>query len=238
MATSFAKKVFQSMIEGTPEINFVDPGEFRSEGIVTSANDFFKLLVEANDVFNKTFNISDRDKLIFAEDIPTELVQRLNNEVASTTITDSTLRDLRLVTYSASEQPGSKGAHRPGEPGIKTIKYSFAEVYDDPEYTGYSIIRYKKEIEATISFKVWGMHYEDIRNRSSLLRDVINNSTWYFKHKGLDQIVWNGAFEEEKWDHMQMVKNKTEKYIVTYNEIKEVREKNIEQIVLEFGLQR
>ena len=115
-------------------------------------------------------------------------------------------------------------------------RYRFAEVYDDPQYTGYSIIRFKKEIEAEISLKVWGMHYQDIRERAKLIRSIIDNSTWYLKKKGLKDIVWNKSIEEERWDHSDVVKCKTEKYIIQFTEIKEIREKNIEQIVALIGL--
>jgi hypothetical protein len=236
MSTTYAKKVFFELIENIPEIIHVDLKSQRSEGIVTSSNDFFKLMVEANDIFNNTFAISDRDKIIFAENLPQELIQRLNNETAATNITDNTLRDVRIVTYLANEYPGTASAHRLGEKGIQTIKYRFAEVYDDPDFTGYSIIRYKKEIEAEISLKVWGVHYQDIRQRASLIKEMINNSSWYFKKKGLKEIVWLKSNEEEKWDHKEVVKCKTEKYIINFTEIREVREKNIEQIVAYMGL--
>lgn len=237
MSTGLANKLFLQLQENIPNIDFIDLTSDRSEGIVKSVDDFFQLLVEANKIFSNTFSIPDRDRLIFAENIPTDLIQRLNNESTSTTLAESTLRDIRLVTYTAKEQPGSPGAHKPGDPAIKNIKYRFAEVYDDPQYSGYQILRYKKEIEADIDFKVWGTHYQDIRKRAKLLRDLINDSAWYFIHKGLKTIVWNGSYEEETWDHAQIVKSKTEKYVITFTEIKEVREKNIEQIVLQVGLQ-
>lgn len=236
MSTAYAKKVFIELIETIPDVNYINLTDCRSEGIITSSNNFFKVLAEAAEVFNKTFNISDRDKIIFSENLPHDLIQRLNNETSSTGITDTTLRDIRIVTYSSTEYPGSAGSHKPGEKGIQTIKYRFAEVFDDPDYTGYSIIRYKKEIEAEINLKVWGMHYQDIRQRASLIREIINNSSWYFKKKGLKEIVWHKSFEEEKWDHKEVVKAKTEKYIINFTEIREVREKNIEQIVLQLGL--
>lgn len=238
MSTGLAHKIFLQQLEGIPSVEEITITDERSEGIVTSVNDFFRLLIEANEIFTKTSGITDRDKLIFAESIPTDLIQRLNNEVATTLISESTLRDVRLVTYTASEQSGTPGAYKPGQPTIKNIKYRFAEVYDDPQYTGFSIARYKKEIEATISFKVWGTHYQDIRERSRLLRNIINDSSWYFIHKGLKNIVWDSSYEEETWDNKAMVKNKTEKYIINFVEVKEVREKNIEQILVQFGLDK
>lgn len=237
MGTGLANKIFLQQLESVPNVEEINMIASRSEGIVTSVNDFFKLLVQANDIFSQTSGLNDRDKLVFAENIPTELVQKLNNNNASLDISDSTLRDIRLVTYTASEQAGTPGAYKPGDPTIKNIKYRFAEVYNDPDYTGFQIIRYKKEIEATISFKVWGTHYQDIRKRAQLLRTIMNDSAWYFIHKGLKNIIWDASYEEETWDHTQIVKSKTEKYIINFVEIKEVREKNIEQIVVQYGLE-
>src|ERR1022692_4913759 len=140
MAIGLTNKVWIRMTESVHGATFYDAGDIvpRTDGIVTSVNDFFKLLVEANDIFNQTSGIPDRDKLIFAENIPTELIQRLNNESSTTTITDATLRDIRLVTYSASEQSGTPGAYKPGDPTIKNIKYRIADIFPDPDYTGYS----------------------------------------------------------------------------------------------------
>jgi hypothetical protein len=236
MSIGLSHKIFLQLVEGVPNVEEINLVESRTEGIVTSVGDFFKLLVEANDIFSKTSGLNDRDKLIFSENIPTDLIQKLNNDTGTTNIDDTTLRDIRLITYTASEQTGTPGAHRPGDPTIKNIKYKFAEVYNDPDYTGFQIIRYKKEIEATINFKVWGTHYQDIRERAKLLRKIINDSSWYFIHKGLKNIIWDSSHEEETWDHTQIVKSKTEKYIINFVEIKEVREKNIEQIVVQFGL--
>lgn len=207
-----------------------------NEGIVTSVNDFMKLVIEANDIHAKTFSIPDTHKLIFAEEVPRELVSKLNNQTNSTDIDATTLRDLRLVTYYADEFPGIKGKHKLGEGGTKVIKYRLLDVYDDPQYTGYSILRYCKDIDADLSFKVWGLEYFDIRQRAKMLREVIDTNTWFFKHKGLKEIAWTGSVESEVWDNRSMMKMKAEKYLIKFMEIKETREKNLEQIVAQFGL--
>ena len=240
MSSQFVNKVFTNMLENIRDVQYIDrQNDFREEGIITSVNQFFKRLVEANDIYSKTFSIKDSDKLIFAESLPTEIFHRLNNNVAAISeIEPSTLRDIRIVTYTATEEPGIPGAHTPNGPGTRNIKFRFAEVFEDPEYSGYSIVRLKKDIEATINFHIFGVHYQDIRDRATLLRDMIQNSSWYLLHKGLKNIVWNGSYEAEKWDHQSIAKSKVEKYCVGFTEIIELKEKNIEQISIDFALDR
>jgi hypothetical protein len=120
--------------------------------------------------------------------------------------------------------------------GIQNIKYRYGEIFKDPDHTGFSIVRFKKDIDAEIRFRVWGLYYQDIRARASLLKQIIETYGWYFGIKGVKHLNWNGSFEEEKWDHNQIVKYKTVSYKVTFTEIKELREKDIEQIVANYGL--
>lgn len=233
--SGLAERLFIDMIERAPTLSV--PREYQSvEGIVKSVNEFVELLVTANKEYNSVFQIPETKQIIFAEEMPGELVIKLNNNATSTDFTESTLPDLKIVTYLASEKPAVISARRIDEDGIRNIKWKFGGHFTDPEYTGYSIIRYSKEIEATITFKVWGKYFQDIRERASLLKDVIDKNTWYFKHKGLRDIVWLGSEEEELWDNKNLAKCKTEKYLVRFSEIKEIREKNLEQIVAKFGL--
>lgn len=214
-----------------------DPAEpIPNEGIVTSVNEFLTLCIEANNIHATTFAVPDTHKLIFAEEVPREVITKLNNQSSSTDIDSDTLRDLRIVTYAADELPGIKSAHRIGESGTRVIKYRLIDVYEDPKYTGYSVMRYGKEVDATVSFKVWGLEYYDIRQRAKLLREVIDTNTWFFKHKGLKEIAWAGSVESEVWDNRSLMKMKSEKYHIKFIEIKETREKNLEQIIAQFGL--
>jgi hypothetical protein len=231
---TLAKKIFIN-IQDT--LALPDPGEFPpNEGDVTSVNDFMKLLVEANDIYAKTFAIADSHKLVIAEEVPREIVSKLNNQTNSTDIDATTLKDLRVVTYCADEKPGIKGAHKLGAQGTRVIKYRLVDVHDDPQYTGYSVLRYGKEIDAVVSFKVWGLDYYDIRQRAKMLREIIDTNTWFFKHKGLREIAWEESVESEVWDNRSLMKMKSEKYLIKFMEIKETREKNLEQIVAQFGL--
>ncbi len=231
---TLAKKIFINIQE---TLALPGPDEFPpNEGDVTSVNDFMKLLVEANSIYAKTFAIPDNHKLVIAEEVPREIVAKLNNQTNSTDIDATTLKDLRIVTYCADESPGIKGSHKIGENGTRVIKYRLVDVFDDPQYTGYSVLRYGKEIDAVVSFKVWGLDYYDIRQRAKMLREIIDTNTWFFKHKGLREIAWAQSVESEVWDNRSLMKMKSEKYLIKFMEIKETREKNLEQIVAQFGL--
>ncbi|MDY0198887.1 MAG: hypothetical protein RBR68_13835 [Tenuifilaceae bacterium] len=235
LGKSLSNKVFLEIVErynATPIV--VEQQE--KEGIVTSINEFISLLNQANNIYNKTFNITTDNQLIISEDFSGELLARLNNQEFSTDIDKQTLRDIRVITYLANEEPGIVSSHSIDGVGIRNIKPKFACVYDDPEYTGYSILRFTKDIDAVITFKVWGNHFHDIRERSALLRKVIDTNTWFFKHKGLREIVWLGSYEEELWDAKNIAKFKTEKYRIKFAEVKELKEKNLEQVAIQIGL--
>ena len=233
---AYAQKVFTEIVERVRSNNIKTHGEYIPEGIVSSVNDFIKLLADANDTYCKTFSVPDNRKLIIVEDVPRELVARINNQVSDTDIDATTLTELRIVTYSADEKPGVISAHRPDEDGIRTIKPRLISVREDTEHNGYSIVTYGKDMEAKIDFKVWGIDYYDIRERSKMLRELIETNAWFFKHKGLRDINWLGSNESEIWDQRNLVKCKSEKYLIRFIEIRELKEKNIEQIVVQYGL--
>lgn len=232
---SLANKVFLEILEKINRSGEVEDINL-NEGIITSFNEFMSLVIKSNDIYSTTFNIPDDKKLIFAEDFPAEVMLKLNNDSADLNVTQQTLNDIRVVTYSVNELPGIISSHNINSDGIRNIKYRFFGIYDDPDHTGYSILRYGKTIDADLVFRVWGHHYQDIRDRSKLLKDIIDTNVWYFLHKGLTSIVWVGSVENEQWDARNIAKFKSEKYKITYTEIKELRQKNLEQIIIQVGL--
>lgn len=233
--TSLARKIFLEIVERSNASLLAYEPEMK-EGIVTSVSDFIRLLNEANENYSTLFSIAPDKKLLLAEDFSGEILTKLNNQSSSTDIDESTLRDIRIITYLANEEPGIISSHKIDSPGVRNIKPKLAMIFPDPQYTGYSILRYTKDIDATITFKVWGNHFFDIRERSKLLRSVIDANTWYFKHKGLKELVWIGSIEEEVWDGKNVAKFKTEKYFIKFAEVKELKEKNLEQVSILAGL--
>lgn len=236
MAITLAQKIFTELYERLPHAPSINPQKESTEGIITSVNEFLTALKDAHSNYNKVFNIPESDQLVIVEDAPRELVIKINNQTANQNIDESTLRDVRIVTYSANESPAVLSAHRINEDGVRSLKYRLIGTYDDPEYTGYSVLRFGKEIEAIIDFNVWGVDFFDVRNRSKLLRSVIDDNVWYFKHKGLRELIWMGSSESSLWDNKTLMKMKSEKYLIRFTEIKETREKNLEQIIVQAGL--
>jgi hypothetical protein len=234
MGTSFVNKVFVEILQ---HAQYIPTEDIKAkEGIVKSVNEFLTLLIEANGIYNKTFNVPENKQLIFVEDFPKEALNKLNNISSSEEITDGTLKDIRVITYLTSEEPAIIGSHTINSDGVRNLKHRYNFVYPDPEHTGYSIARSIKDIQVNITFKVWGNYFQDIRERSKLLREVIETNVWYFKHKGLREIVWVGSFEEETWDAKNIAKFKTEKYQLKIAEVKEFKQKDLEQIVIQIGL--
>lgn len=234
---TLANKVFLELCERIPREQFTaDPNNDNSDGIITSINEFISLIIESSEIYYQIFTINDRDKLLFIEEFPKELFQRMNNQESSLEIDNNTLRDMRVVTYLADEQPASVGAHALGKEGIRNIKPRLVGVFPDQEYTGYSILRYAKDVEAHVTFKVWGIDAVDIRKRSSMLRKLIETNTWLLKKRGLKEIIWTGSRESDLWDKQNLVKMKSENYFIRYSEVSDTREKNVEQVVMQLGL--
>lgn len=232
-----ANKAFVELCENATTQSRTDQTPF-GEGVVTSLNEFLDLMVQANDIHSDTFKIPDHDRLILAEDVPSEIVHKLNNATSFTEVDANTLRDLRIVTYTADEVPAVIGARTPdSRTGTKSIKWRFIDSIDDPDYTGYQQARFGKDIDAYVDFHVWGINFEDIRKRGALLRDVVDNNVWFFKHKGLRDIVWLESVETRLWDGKNLVKQKIERYMLRYTMIKTVREKSLEQIAIQLGLE-
>jgi hypothetical protein len=232
----FKNQIFASFVErlSTDVVTFK---KTTPEEIISSINELMTKIVDASNIYYNTFKVPDYDKLVFAEDVPGDTINNINNVGSISAITPDTLRDIRVVTYTADEKPATISKRRLGEDGVQSIKWRLIDVYEDPEYTGYSILRFGKEIEADISFHVWGTNYQDIRKRSSLLKDIIDSNAWFLKHKGLRDIIWRESTETRLWDGKNIVKEKIEHYLVRFMEIKIMREKNLEQIALEFGLE-
>jgi hypothetical protein len=160
-----------------------------------------------------------------------------NLRAVNTDITKSTLQDIRIITYLSNEEPAIISAHPKFSDGVRNIKNRYNYLYNDPEYTGYSILRTIKDVTANITFKVWGNYFQDIRERALLLREIIDTNIWYFKHKGLREITWSGSIEEETWDAKNNTKFKSEKYQIRFAEVKELKQKNLEQIVFQVGIE-
>jgi len=230
-------KVFTEYVE-TMRLGTLNEG-VQTEGIVTSSNEFFELVCKASNIYCQVNKTPESDKLVFAEEYPHDLVANINNKALTSTIDANTLRDLRIVTYTLNEKPAILSSRRPDErTGIQNIKWRLIDTYEDPEYTGYSIARIGKDLEAEITFRVWGINFYDIRKRSLLLRDVIDTNVWFFKHKGLRDIIWLDSAETNLWDGKSIVKERTERYLIRFTQVKLTREKNLEQLVLQIGIKK
>jgi hypothetical protein len=231
--TKLAKKVFTQMVEGaTPSL----PQEAinKNEGIVTSVNEFVALLAEIIQASKDIYNIPDINVLIPVEQFPRDLVWRLNN--GQEAISDTSKKQITLVTYSANELPAQISAHGPfATSGIRNIKARMIDSYPDPLHEGYTIVRVGKDIECTFDLQVWGLDDKSIRDRANLLRQIIRDNIWYLKHKGLKDIIWLGATENDRSDKQNVVQFKKESYRVIFTEMQHIREKNIEQILLLIG---
>lgn len=233
---SLTKKVFSELLESAKSSGRSEE-ESQDKTIVRSINEFLGLLYEANNIYNTTFDIIDSKRLIFSEEYPADRLFNINNQTKDEAITNKTLDDIRVITFLANERPATLSARTINNTGIQNIKWRFAGLYEDPKFTGYSILRQRRDVEAEITFKVWGRYFHDIRERATMLKDIIDTNTWYFAKKGLKRIQWLGSYEEEMWDNKNIAKFKTQKYLIEFTEIKETKEKNLEQIVVSYGLE-
>jgi hypothetical protein len=237
---SFAKKVFFELLDGplNMPVRIAEPA--LNEGIIKTVDGFMTLVIEANDTYNKVFQIPQNKQIIFSEEIEASEIPTLNNNLYDENIQlyiNNYLPDMRIATYTVSETHGNLGQHQINESRFKNLKWKYAGTYDDPEYTGYSIIRYTRDVEANIKFKVWGKFFQDIRPRANMLKEIIDTNIWYFKHKGLRDIIWTGSYEDIMYRETSVRKFKTQDYQIRFSEVRDFREKNLEQIVVQYGLE-
>lgn len=234
--TQLAKDVFIQYIDGVIPTQEVT-NEIFTEDVITGLDQFIPLIAEIIASSKEIYNIPDTNVLIPIENFPRDLAWKINN--GQSTITDDAKKQLTIVTYSANELPeqvSSHGLYSSG--GIRNIKPRLIGTYPDPEYDGYTIAQIGKGIEATVDFLVWGLEDKGIRDRSKLLRQIIRDNTWYLKHKGLKEIVWLGSAENDKLDKQNIVQYKRESYKVVFTEIQQLRQKNIEQVLVSLALDR
>lgn len=232
---TLANNVFVQYVDGAFPIDTIGQESF-NEGIITSTQEFIALLADVIQSSQDIYNIPDTSVLIPMENFPRELVWKLNHGTAD--ITDDQKKQITIVTYNASELPEQVGAHGAyASNGIRNIKPKLIDTYPDPDYTGYTIARLGKNIEATVDLEVWGLEDKGIRDRAKMLRQIIRDNTWYFKHKGLKEIVWLGASEGDRVDKQNIVQVKKERYKIVFTELQQVRQKNIEQVIVLLGLE-
>lgn len=232
--TQLAKDVFIQYTDGA--LPYTESVEATiAEDIVTGVDQFIALIVEVINSSKDIYNIPDTSTLIPVENFPRDLAWKINN--GQSTITDDAKKQLTIVTYSASESPEQVSSHGLyASNGIRNIKPKLIGTYPDPDYDGYTIAQIGKGIEATVDFLVWGLEDKGIRDRSKLLRQIIRDNTWYLKYKGLKEIVWLGAVENDKLDKQNIVQYKKESYKIVFTEIQQLRQKNIEQVMVSIAL--
>lgn len=231
--TQLARKIFINMTESLAPVQPGIPSNF-NEGTITSVNEFIALISELITSSKDIYNLLDVDTLIPMEQFPRDLMWRINHGTEE--ITENSKRQITIVTYSASELPAQVSAHSPyATSGIRNIKPRMIDSFPDPKYEGYTIVRVGKDIEATIEFQAWGLDYKGIRDRAQLLRQIIRDNVWYLKHKGLKDIIWLGATEDDKVDKQNIIQFKKETFKIVFTELQQIREKNIEQILLSIG---
>ena len=234
--TTLAQDIFIQYIDGVLPVS-EDASTIVAEDVITGLNQFIPLVAEIITSSRDIYNIPDTSVLIPVENFPRDLAWKINN--GQSTITDDAKKQLTIVTYSASEMPEQVSSHSPyATSGIRNIKPRLIGTYADPDYEGYTIAQIGKGIEATVDFLVWGLEDKSIRDRASLLRQIMRDNTWYLKHKGLKEIVWLGSSENDKMDKQNIVQFKKESYKIVFNEIQQLRQKNIEQILITLALDR
>ena len=234
--TQLAQDIFIQYVDGAIPLNETSV-EIKTEDIITGIDQFIPLITEIIESSKDIYSIPDTSVLIPIENFPRDLAWKINN--GQSTITDDAKKQLTIVTYSANELPEQVSSHSPySSGGIRNIKPRMIGTYPDPDYDGYTIAQIGKGIEATIDFLVWGLEDKGIRDRSKLLRQIIRDNTWYLKHKGLKEIVWLGSAENDKLDKQNIVQYKRESYRIVFTEIQQLREKNIEQVLVTLALDR
>lgn len=237
--TKLSNDIFTQFLETAIPQNDMQPYPIQKEdeGVITSVQEFISLIAEIVRSSKDIYNIPDDKVLIPVENFPREVAWKVNNGQSS--ITPESKKQLTVVTYAATELPEQVSAHSPYTTiGIRNIKPRLLNTYPDPEYEGYSIAQIGKSIEANIDFLVWGLEDKGVRERASLLRKIIRDNTWYLKHKGLREIVWLGSTENDRVDRQNVVQFKKESYRIVFIEIQQLRQKNIEQVMINLALDR
>lgn len=204
------------------ENNLMDPdtkkiaGRTKTLGKAKSLLEFYELVSQAVDNYEKRSGVSDDKKIIFTEEEP---------DASSKTET---------VTYSLiSRIPGAFGQGAPLEANVRNQRPMFREEGVDPTDPGYRQLVLGYWHDNTVRFTCWARTNKVANARAAWLENLMEEYSWWYKLQGVDRVLFLG----QRADIVTEVKNnrwfgRPLDYFVRTETLRVFKEKTIEEILV------
>lgn len=196
------------------------PGKSKTLGDAKSLNEFYELVGQAIDNYEKRAGVSAEKKVIYTEEEP---------DTSSRTET---------VTFSLmSREPGSFSQGAPLEGKVRNLRPMFREEGDDPENPGYRYMVLGYWYDNVVRLTCWARTNKTANARAEWLEGLMEEYSWWYKAQGVDRVIFLGRHADivvnvdgNKWYGRPI------DYFVRTEQLRVFKEKTIEQIVIDYTI--
>ena len=194
------------------------PVRSKTLGSTKSLNEFYELIGQAIDNYEKREGVSADKKVIYTEEEP-----------------DTSSRTETITFSLISREPGAFSQGAPLEGKIRNLRPMFREEGDDPENPGYRYIVLGYWYDNVVRLTCWARTNKAANAKVEWLEGLMEEYSWWYKAQGVDRVIFLGRHADivvnvdgNKWYGRPI------DYFVRTEQLRVFKEKTIEQIVLDY----
>jgi hypothetical protein len=143
-----------------------------------------------------------------------------------------------IITYGLSRrEPGLFSNHQPFAGGVKNYRPEFREAFEDPLNPGYLIVVMGQWFDNLVDLVCWAQTNKEANRLVDWLEDLMLSNTWFFRMKGITQLLYWGRQEDSKIDrgNIRFMARPLQYYIRT-EKLLTISQKTIETILVNLDL--
>jgi len=228
LKTELTETEVKVLVQEVFENSLVDPDVKRvadrskTIGNSKSLREFYELVGQSIDNYEKRESVSVEHKIIFTEEEP---------DISSSTET---------VTYSLiSREPGAFSQGAPLEGKVRNMRPMFREEGDDPENPGYRFMVLGYWHDNVVRLTCWARTNKAANARAEWLENLMEEYSWWYKAQGVNRVIFLGRradivvnIDNNKWYGRPI------DYFVRTEQLRVFKEKTIEQILVNYTIKR
>lgn len=148
--------------------------------------------------------------------------------------------EAKFETISMSvvkRDPGQFGQGRPGGSTVRARKGQLRELVDDPNNPGYQLAVIGYWYDNILRLTCWARTNKEAEKRALWLEEVIEEYTWFYEISGISKMVYEGRAQNGKIEVSgNTFFGRSIDYFIRTERLRKVSTKQLEQIVVNFGL--
>src|SRR3990167_5326120 len=146
--------------------------------------------------------------------------------------------DGEVITFSVvRSEPGAFGEGRPFESNIKNLVPILREELDDPDNPGYKMAILGYWYDNIIRLTCFARTNKQANRRVVWLQGLMQDYMWFFRTNGVNRILFWGRGEDfVVEENGARLYGRPLEYFVRTENVRQLREKTIEEITLDTGL--